>query len=72
LLNVSQGNDGILCVGTTNHLDRLDPALSNRPSRFDKNYFFGDPNRDERALYVRYWYGKVLKSYLLTDMGSDL
>lgn len=30
------GNDGLLMIGTTNHFDRLDPALSNRPSRFDR------------------------------------
>lgn len=23
-------------IGTTNHFERLDPALSNRPSRFDR------------------------------------
>jgi transitional endoplasmic reticulum ATPase len=30
------GNDGLLIIGTTNHFDRLDPALSTRPSRFDR------------------------------------
>ena len=31
-----ESNDGILIIGTTNHLDRIDPALSTRPSRFDR------------------------------------
>lgn len=31
-----EGNDGLLLVGSTNHLDRLDPGLSTRPSRFDR------------------------------------
>jgi len=31
-----EGNDGLLIVGSTNHLDRLDPGLSTRPSRFDR------------------------------------
>jgi SpoVK/Ycf46/Vps4 family AAA+-type ATPase len=31
-----EGNDGLLIIGTTNHLDRLDPGLSARPSRFDR------------------------------------
>jgi transitional endoplasmic reticulum ATPase len=31
-----EGNDGLLVVGTTNHLDQLDPALTTRPSRFDR------------------------------------
>src|SRR6266480_5472516 len=28
-------NDGILMVGSTNHLERLDPGIAKRPSRFD-------------------------------------
>jgi transitional endoplasmic reticulum ATPase len=31
-----ENNDGILVIGTTNHLDHIDPALSTRPSRFDR------------------------------------
>jgi transitional endoplasmic reticulum ATPase len=29
-------NDGLLVIGTTNHFEKLDPALSTRPSRFDR------------------------------------
>lgn len=29
-------NDGIFMVGSTNHLDRLDPGIAKRPSRFDR------------------------------------
>jgi transitional endoplasmic reticulum ATPase len=31
-----KGNDGLLLLATTNHLDRIDPSLSQRPSRFDR------------------------------------
>ena len=31
-----EGNQGLLVIATTNHFDRLDPGLSNRPSRFDR------------------------------------
>lgn len=31
-----EGNDGLLIIGTTNHFEKLDPALSTRPSRFDR------------------------------------
>ncbi|KAF7332044.1 ATP-dependent Zn protease [Mycena kentingensis (nom. inval.)] len=54
-----QGNDGLLVIGTTNHFDRLDPGLSTRPSRFDRKYLFDDPDREERALYAKYWQGKL-------------
>jgi len=35
-----ESNDGILIIGSTNHLDHLDPAISKRPSRFDRKYHF--------------------------------
>jgi ATP-dependent Zn protease len=38
LLNELDGfetNAGVVVLATTNHPDRLDPALMNRPSRFD-------------------------------------
>ena len=31
-----ESNDGLLVIGTTNHLENIDPALRNRPSRFDR------------------------------------
>lgn len=29
-------NNGVLIIATTNYLEKLDPALSKRPSRFDR------------------------------------
>lgn len=57
-----ESNDGILMVGSTNHLDRLDPAIRDRPSRFDRKYFYRLPAHAERAAYVRYWKAKVDRS----------
>ncbi|KAG5648905.1 hypothetical protein DXG03_000254 [Asterophora parasitica] len=54
-----KGNDGLLVIGTTNHFDRLDPGLSSRPSRFDRKFKFDDPDREERALYAKYWQNKL-------------
>jgi DNA polymerase III delta prime subunit len=48
-------NDGILMIGSTNHLDRLDPAVTRRPSRFDRKYLFDLPGRHERLAYCHYW-----------------
>jgi transitional endoplasmic reticulum ATPase len=53
-------NDGILMVGSTNHLDKLDPGISKRPSRFDRKYFFPDPDFDQRVKYCEFWRRKVL------------
>lgn len=54
-----ENNDGLFIIGTTNHFERLDPGLSDRPSRFDRKYTFADPNRDERAQYAQYWQRKL-------------
>ncbi|KAB8337189.1 hypothetical protein FH972_021492 [Carpinus fangiana] len=55
-------NDGILMVASTNYLERLDPGLSKRPSRFDRKYLFPLPDANERALYCAFWRKKLEKS----------
>jgi SpoVK/Ycf46/Vps4 family AAA+-type ATPase len=54
-----ESNHGILMIGSTNHLERLDPGIAKRPSRFDRKYFFDVPNRDERIQYSEYWRHKL-------------
>ncbi|KAF9515232.1 hypothetical protein BS47DRAFT_1448999 [Hydnum rufescens UP504] len=54
-----ESNDGILVIGTTNHFDRLDPGVSNRPSRFDRKFFFDNPSLSERISYCKYWQKKL-------------
>ncbi|PQE25727.1 P-loop containing nucleoside triphosphate hydrolase protein [Rutstroemia sp. NJR-2017a BBW] len=54
-----ESNHGILMIGSTNHLERLDPGIAKRPSRFDRKYFFDVPNREERVQYARYWREKL-------------
>lgn len=48
-------NTGIVLLATTNHPERLDPALINRPSRFDRKYYFDLPKEPERFAYIRFW-----------------
>lgn len=66
-----KSNDGILMVGSTNHLDRLDPGISKRPSRFDRKYYFPDPDYDQRLQYAKYWQGK-LKDNKDVEFPDDL
>jgi len=54
-----ESNHGILMIGSTNHLERLDPGIAKRPSRFDRKYLFDTPNRDERIQYCEYWRHKL-------------
>ncbi|KEF58089.1 uncharacterized protein A1O9_06012 [Exophiala aquamarina CBS 119918] len=52
-------NDGILMVGSTNHLERLDPGIAKRPSRFDRKYLFPNPDLLQRVKYCHFWQGKL-------------
>ncbi|RSL93647.1 hypothetical protein CEP52_013135 [Fusarium oligoseptatum] len=52
-------NDGIFIIASTNHLELLDPGISKRPSRFDRKYYFPDPNIDQREAYCRFWQEKL-------------
>lgn len=45
-------NEGILTVATTNHPERLDPAILERPSRFDRKYSFALPAFEERRKFL--------------------
>lgn len=56
-------NIGIVALATTNHPERLDPAIRERPSRFDRTYLFGLPERAEREEYIALW-NKALKPAL--------
>jgi transitional endoplasmic reticulum ATPase len=54
-----ESNDGILMLGSTNHLDNIDEAIRSRPSRFDRKYAFELPDRVGRERYAQYWRGKL-------------
>jgi transitional endoplasmic reticulum ATPase len=48
-------NDGILMTGSTKHLAELDPAITKRPSRFDRKYHFKIPDEKGRVAYCQHW-----------------
>lgn len=50
---------GLLTLATTNHPDKLDPAILERPSRFDRKYTFGLPSVTERDRYARAWNSRL-------------
>ncbi|PVH74338.1 proteasome-activating nucleotidase [Cadophora sp. DSE1049] len=66
-----ESNDGILMIGSTNHLNSLDPAISKRPSRFDRKYHFKIPNEEERVAYCHFWRKKLVESHLV-DFPEEL
>ena len=48
-------NVGLVVLATTNHPQRIDPAITHRPSRFDRKYHFGLPGADGRGAFLRNW-----------------
>ena len=48
-------NPGLIVLATTNHPDRIDNAIIDRPSRFDRKYHFDLPTSAERQRYLEAW-----------------
>ncbi len=63
-------NSGILTIATTNHPGKLDPAILDRPSRFDRKYHFGLPARPERLAYIERWDATLETEARLTAEGE--
>ncbi|KFY75013.1 hypothetical protein V499_04992 [Pseudogymnoascus sp. VKM F-103] len=66
-----ESNDGICMIGSTNHLNKLDPAIAKRPSRFDRKYHFGLPELAEREAYCAYW-GKKLEGKEMVQVTAQM
>jgi transitional endoplasmic reticulum ATPase len=66
-----ESNHGIMMIGSTNHIERLDPGIAKRPSRFDRKYLFALPTRNERVQYCEYW-RKKLASNKKVDFPEEL
>jgi AAA+ superfamily predicted ATPase len=70
LLNEMDGfadNDGVVVIASTNHPEKLDPAILDRPSRFDRKYHFALPGLPERLAYVKHWNQALQPEMRLAD-----
>lgn len=61
---------GVLTVATTNHPERLDPALLHRPSRFDYRFEFPLPNEEQRLAFVMHWVERLARLGYVEDPGD--
>ncbi|GJJ05945.1 hypothetical protein Clacol_000132 [Clathrus columnatus] len=52
-------NEGILTIATSNHPEKIDDAILNRPSRFDVKYTFDLPSKELRLAYIQAWTEKA-------------
>ncbi|HET8840667.1 MAG TPA: hypothetical protein VFN35_04330, partial [Ktedonobacteraceae bacterium] len=59
-------NTGIVTLATTNHPERLDASILDRPSRFDRKYTFDLPAYAERADYILQWNASVEETMRLS------
>lgn len=66
------GNDGILTLATTNYPEKLDPAILDRPSRFDRKYHFELPAPAERAAYLSRWNTRLGAELQLSEQGLQI
>lgn len=66
-------NTGVVALATTNHPGRLDPAILDRPSRFDRKYHFDLPGPAERLAYARLWAATLAEALRPSEGGlADL
>jgi hypothetical protein len=63
-------NIGIVTIATTNHPERLDPAILDRPSRFDRKYPFDLPELPERKAYIDMWNSSLQSALRLPDEAT--
>jgi hypothetical protein len=63
-------NAGLLVLATTNHPERLDPAIVDRPSRFDRKYHFPLPDSEGRSAFLTRWTERLDPHLKLS--GSEL
>ena len=62
-------NTGVITLATTNHVERLDPSIVERPSRFDRKYHFDLPVAATRATYVAMWNARLRPTLRLSESG---
>ena len=53
----------MLFLGTTNYIDRVDKALSDRPMRFNRKYFINYPSNEELKLLFNLYFSEYIKNF---------
>ena len=60
-------NTGVVVLATTNHPEQLDSSILDRPSRFDRKYYFALPAALEREGYIATWNGTLQPQLRVSD-----
>ena len=64
-------NTGVVVLATTNHPEKLDSSILDRPSRFDRKYYFHLPADVERRAYVARWNCELQPEMRITDDSAE-
>jgi SpoVK/Ycf46/Vps4 family AAA+-type ATPase len=73
LLNELDGfhaNTGVVVLATTNHPEKLDASILDRPSGFDRKYYFNLPAEAERFTYIERWNEQLEPDLRLSNAGA--
>jgi AAA+ superfamily predicted ATPase len=62
-------NEGIVTIASTNHPERLDQAIRDRPSRFDRKYHFELPDNSVRQAYIVLWNDRLKTQMRLSPLA---
>jgi len=69
---LTEGNDRIVFIATTNYLEHLDDAIKNRPMRFNRKFEFKYPNNDQiNKLITLYFDKKTSDKYSTTCYNKN-
>lgn len=64
-------NDGLIVIATCNFPEKLDPAITDRPSRFDRKYHFNLPEEVDRKRYLGQFQARFDEQLRLDEEGLD-
>ena len=65
-----EANTGVVVLATTNHPEKLDTAILDRPSRFDRKYHFNLPSEAEREAYIKKWNEDLQPDLRVSEVGT--
>ena len=65
-------NTGVVVLATTNHPEKLDTAILDRPSRFDRKYYFDLPADAERCAYIEHWNRDLQPELRVSECATPL
>jgi ATP-dependent 26S proteasome regulatory subunit len=63
--------DRVMVIATTNHPEDVDPALLNRPSRFDRVWVIDNPDVGCRKIFIRKKFADILSDSAIEKLGED-